>query len=359
MLVLFGTVAMAEPSVLAFGSCNKQHKPQPMWSVLADEKPEAFFWMGDAVYPNRSDVGALESALAAQQARPEYRAFAASTTIRGTWDDHDLGVNDGGRTSPDLEARRRAFLDFVGAENTYSYHDVGRVRVILLDTRSFRDDHLIPSVGAMFRTVPLIGRLMPLLAAASRLVAGYVPYAYAGDVLGDDQWAWLEEALSTDAAFFIVVSSVQVATSNPSFESWGHFPKAKARLFQLFEDKRPNGLLVLSGDVHHAEILGTTTNACGHFVEVTSSGMTHTLKTSKLTSILFPPLLRYYSGHRPQPSDFATDLNAAVLRFKWDTSPPSLDVHVLGPTGSPILRTVSIRSCPFSSDPAEDTCARP
>lgn len=39
-------------------------------------------------------------------------------------------------------------------------------------------------------------------------------------------------------------------------ESWGHFPLARRRLFDLFERTKPAGLLLLSGDVHFSEISG-------------------------------------------------------------------------------------------------------
>ena len=49
---------------------------------------------------------------------------------------------------------------------------------------------------------------------------------------------------------------MQVLTSNPAVESWGHFPESKQRLLQLMEETRPAGALFLSGDVHYAEMLG-------------------------------------------------------------------------------------------------------
>jgi hypothetical protein len=40
---------------------------------------------------------------------------------------------------------------------------------------------------------------------------------------------------------------LQVFTSNPWVESWGHFPAARRRLVALLERHRPKGLLLLSG----------------------------------------------------------------------------------------------------------------
>ncbi|KAJ8605373.1 hypothetical protein CTAYLR_002377 [Chrysophaeum taylorii] len=361
----------------AVASCNKQHRPQPLWAAMLRQTPQAFFWAGDSVYPNRSDVDALRAALQTQKARPEYHEFRRRVpVISGTWDDHDLGINDAGRRANRVDERRAAFLDFINATSTYSAHEFGppdrRVLFVLLDTRSYRDDHLVPSVGAWFRNIPGIGRFMPLVAAASRLFAGALGlprlFGFDGDVLGEDQWRWLETVLAgatpkksaaaapaaaAAAKFVVLVSSIQVTTSNPSFESWDHFPKAKDRLFEVLRRTKPNGLLVLSGDVHHAEILGSSADVCGGFVEVTTSGMTHTLATSRLTRLLFPPLLRYFRAHRPLPTDYATALNYARLTFDWDHL--TLSVHVLGEEDRPLLRPVTVASCPFD-DPPPSRC---
>lgn len=46
----------------------------------------------------------------------------------------------------------------------------------------------------------------------------------------------------------------QVLTSNPLVESWGHFPQSRDRLLRLLHRTHPRGLVLLSGDVHHAEL---------------------------------------------------------------------------------------------------------
>ena len=82
-------------------------------------------------------------------------------SIQGVWDDHDYGVNDGGKHVENRQARQDLFLQFlnVSKNNTarwnrngvYSSHryiqmddhrnSIGTIDVIFLDTRSFRDDH--------------------------------------------------------------------------------------------------------------------------------------------------------------------------------------------------------------------------
>ena len=72
-------------------------------------------------------------------------------------------------------------------------------------------------------------------------------------MLGEEQWTWLERQLNdSKASMNIVISSIQVLTTNPVVESWGHFPNERERLLTLLNNI--TGLVILSGDVHHAEI---------------------------------------------------------------------------------------------------------
>jgi PhoD-like phosphatase len=148
-------------------------------------------------------------------------------------------------------------------------------------------------------------------------------------MLGDDQWQWLESTLKHSTAdFHIVVSSVQVLTTNPVVESWGHFPEEKKRLLKLMENLDPPGLVFLSGDVHHGElsrarvVRGSREDV---WVEVTSSGLTHTCGDSFINKILCPNMLRTFSKHRLPSSGNQeeeitstqhqkSDSNATVLR---------------------------------------------
>ena len=65
---------------------------------------------------------------------------------------------------------------------------------------------------------------------------------YNGQILGSTQWEWLEHTLEASSADFnIIISSIQVLTTNPVFESWGHFPLEKKKLLNLIKDTKPKG----------------------------------------------------------------------------------------------------------------------
>ena len=124
---------------------------------------------------------------------------------------------------------------------TYYWH---AVKVIFLDTRWFRQSHCIPSVAGK---VPLGAGL----ACATRwLSAGLLPHYCSGQepparpargrpvgVAGGATAATpnrhRHRSNNHHPRCLCVVSSIQVLTTNPVMESWGHFPAERERLLRL------------------------------------------------------------------------------------------------------------------------------
>jgi alkaline phosphatase D len=73
-------------------------------------------------------------------------------------------------------------------------------------------------------------------------------------ILGEDQWRWLAEPLKVPAEVRLLVSSIQVVAEDHGWEKWMNFPHERERLFTLICDAGAEGLIVLSGDRHLAEL---------------------------------------------------------------------------------------------------------
>jgi len=309
---------------VAFGSCDKPNIPQKFWPVIQKLEPESFLWVGDAVYAKNNTLDGLRHAFDTLINAEEYKNFSNAINIDGVWDDHDYGVNDGGKDVSERDERQNIFLDFLfgkekepgekekvlrnqhGLYHSHDYRlsDGTFMKVIFLDTRYHRDTHWIASIASI--QLPLTA----LIAAALRTSYSMLGLGkgHTGDVLGDAQWTWLESELATSmASFHVIVSSIQVLTSNPVVESWGHFPLSKSRLFDLIKRYDPSGLILLSGDVHMAEISfatiereggGDIENGSNQLVEVTSSGLTHSCRGGKITRFLCPAMLARFPNHR-------------------------------------------------------------
>jgi alkaline phosphatase D len=302
--------------------------------------PDMFVWVGDAVYTKGNSYPALPTAFNQLLSNDNYTEFTSKTYVDGIWDDHDYGVNDGGIRIVDKEQRAQEYMKFLRNSNVNVpsedegylwmdpsgkhglYHSTTvtmgpyNVKFLFLDTRSFRDDHYIPSLGQI--KFPLSA----IIASAIRALYSVLGFGrkYAGDVLGAEQWRWLENELETSTAdVHFLVSSIQILTSNPVVESWGHFPVAKQRLMDLLAKHDPNNLNFLSGDVHLAEASRAQVHrkdgSISTWMEITSSGMTHTCQDNPINRFLCPAMLYMFPQHRNTLSSFYTKRNIGTIQL--------------------------------------------
>lgn len=255
-----------EVAKIAFGSCSKQNFVQKqLWKEVINESPDLWIWMGDIVYSDTEEMKKMKADYKAQKSHPDYQELLSKVDVIGTWDDHDYGVNDGGKDYPMRHESRELLFDFLdvaedhpsrqrkGAYQAYNYdHKANRLKVILLDTRYFRD---------------------PLKKEGRNNIPDP-----SGQILGAAQWTWLEEQLSdTKTDLFIVVSSIQLLANEHVFEKWGNFPSEKEKFFTLLSEKVKAPLVVLSGDRHIGEVSKMEIEGYNYpLYDITSSGLTHT-----------------------------------------------------------------------------------
>ena len=221
------------------------------------------------------DMDALAAAYQTLRAKREFIALRdAVPSVLATWDDHDFCCNDADVSCPWAEQSRAQFLRFWrsdgalvargarrGVHEAYTYHVDGRpptgggaaarhtVRVIVLDTRSFRTAHILPSANA---SVPS--------AASCRAEAGVTPYcqqtAAGATLLGEEQWAWLEAELRVAADVRIIASSISFGAEfhQNGDETWAVYPREQERLLALLHTTAASGVVFISGDLHYGEI---------------------------------------------------------------------------------------------------------
>lgn len=254
--------------VIAFGSCNKQDLPQPLWEPILQNNPDVFIWGGDNIYADTDDMEEMANFYSLQKSQENYAKLISSTSILATWDDHDYGKNDAGAEYEFKQESQQNFLDFVdvpvGDERRSRegiYHSAnyetgnGTVKIILLDTRYFRSP-LVKSEDAGKR---------------------YDADAE-GTILGRQQWQWLEEELKNSTAKFnIIVSSIQFLSAEHGFETWANFPAEVEKLKRLIVEAEAENVVILSGDRHISEFSKTELAGLDYpLVDFTSSGLTHT-----------------------------------------------------------------------------------
>ena len=284
------------------------------WSVVSNRTPDALIWGGDIVYgdfpkqmgwlpwpltlflPEVPTSSSPFQSATGEKLRQLYGALKSDAAYAdllnglgggnpcpgchyGTWDDHDFGLNDGDRNFPHREASKEAFLVFFDAppsdprrkrggvysSTLFTQNDqeganngeYGGVLVIALDLRYFKDPYDQPN----------------------------------GDFMGEEQWQWLDATLKgSNARAHVFVSSIQLLVEGRASvgEFWEDFPHSRERFLRLLAEHRVKAPLIVSGDVHFAEVavahcggVGDEIAAAGdsakpsQLVELTTSGLTH------------------------------------------------------------------------------------
>ncbi len=235
---------------IAFGSCDQQARSQQIWSQIAAQQPQLFMMIGDNVYGDTGWTGdaglaSLRTAYATLAAREEFRDFRAKVPMLTVWDDHDFGINDGGRNYVFREWSEAIFEHFWNASlavrsrpGVYDSAIFGprgrRVQIVMLDTRFFRS--------------PI--KMMPWQQVRPPLGTSMPDDSSDASVLGDEQWRWLEAELARPAELRLIVSSIQVLTTAHHFESWSNFSGERSRLLTALGRRQGGALLLLSGDRH-------------------------------------------------------------------------------------------------------------
>ena len=289
------------PLRVVFASCNDQERDQPLWAPILNEGADVFIWGGDNIYADTDQIDTMQQAYDRIYHHPEYARLRTSTRIMGTWDDHDYGLGDGGVEWKFKEEAKRLMLDFLDVPQddvrwsrpgVYTAEVIrtekGSVKVILLDTRSFR-------TGLKEGDVPGMR---------------YSPWetGHQGTVLGETQWQWLEEELQDETHdFTLIVSSIQFLSDQHGWEKWANFPDEVQRMYQVLEAARSPNLIVLSGDRHMGEIsVNRNWGKDYPLIDFTSSGLTHVyVKTGNFANPY-------------RESNIIKRLNYGLLQFDFD-----------------------------------------
>jgi len=223
--------------------------------TLAAQKPEAMLWLGDNTYYREADwvtETGMRYRYAHTRAVSELQQLLASTHNYAIWDDHDFGPNDSDRSFRGREASLRIFKDY-WANQSYGTMETpgvffrfewGDVEFFMLDDRFHRTPN-------------------------------NMPVNYERVMFGDAQMRWLMESLKNSRATFkIIAGGNQMINPMAMFEAFANYPQEQQKLLNFIRDARIEGVLFLSGDRHHTELLKITEPGLYPLYEFTSSPLT-------------------------------------------------------------------------------------
>lgn len=231
--------------------------PYPGLRSIAETRPDCFLYLGDTIYADAdTPAGNVSGVSDPDEARRIYRAkyremrhpdpavaerthlksLLKSTSVYPMWDDHEV-FNNFDRTHSLLPAGREVFREYwpiddhqsvTGADPHRLYRSFRwgqHAELFILDTRQYRDpSHVSHDERSM---------------------------------LGHDQLAWFKSALeSSNATFKIVASSTTMGIV--SGDGWAQAGNGyETELFDILgflDDQSIRNVLVLSGDIHKAQV---------------------------------------------------------------------------------------------------------
>ncbi len=227
---------------VAVASCAGTNSNGVVFDTIRELGADLYVNSGDLHYRNigDDDVDQFRSAFAQVHAAPAQAALYRSLPIAYVWDDHDYGPNDSDASSASRPAAWAAYRAHVphyelpsGDEGPiHQAFSIGRVRFVMVDTRSNRD----PAAATM---------------------------------LGDAQLEWLlAELLAAHDSHALTVwisPTPWIGAPDPTSEHWGGFAAERERIGRFLAEHDISNLVMLSGDAHMVAVDdGTNSGYGGH-----------------------------------------------------------------------------------------------
>ncbi len=289
-------------SKICISSCCYANGNLAIYRSMLAKHPDLYIAMGDNMYADNiisnPDYPAwIQSQYDLLKNNYDYKNFRAAVPSIATWDDHDYGLNNAGKEFPFKLQSKDKFMQFWqlpsthdirthdGVYTSYLYGDAAhKVQVIMLDCRNFLDVVSGEPITATSDTTKTI--------------------------LGATQWGWFRQQLLVPATIRIVVSSTQLCTAHNGWEAWANYPHEQDKFYKAIKDANANGVFVISGDVHYAEVSKRSPTGQYPIYDFTSSGLTH---VENNTSVNPYRVGNAYRG-----------LNYGILNIDWNASPVTI-----------------------------------
>ncbi len=332
---------------IAFGSCADQKKEQPVWDAILETKPDLFVFLGDNIYADTRDMKVMRECYAQLAAKPGFKKLRDNVPIVAVWDDHDFGENDAGSDYPMKDQSREMFLEFWGEpkdsprrkrDGVYASYIFGpagqRVQIILPDLRTHRTPITKIDMG---------GKPYKQWATERNEAGLSVPGPYARNpdasatMVGEAQWTWLEEQFQAPVDVRIFGSSLQVLADYPGWESWIVYARDHQRLIDLIRRQRADGMVLLSGDTHYAELSKLDLNVPYPLWDITCSGLTEVWP-------VLPP-------NNNRKGNAVREVNFGTVNIDWAGTATAISLQVHDVKGAVKLQqTIPLRALQIASN---------
>lgn len=233
---------------VAIGSCY--YHPEPavdrpgtpyganleIFSSIYAAKPDAMVWLGDNIYSREVDFGSKYGFYRRHtmaRSEPLLQPLLAAAPQYAIWDDHDYGPNDADRSWAGKTWTEAAFNDFWCNPTTNSVGNGGITSTTLVNDVQFflMDDryHRSPNGDQTGREKSYLGK---------------------------QQMQWLvDNLIYSKATFKIVCIGGQVLNPVAAHENYATYAEERNELLNLIQKAKVKGVLFLSGDRHHTDLI--------------------------------------------------------------------------------------------------------
>lgn len=239
---------------IAVIGCHDQGKPAPAIPYFADSlKPDYCIWIGDNVYADtETDPQHILRQLEVLEKKDGFVKLRENSNFMVTWDDHDYGLNNAGKDYKFKEESKQIHRKFWRLESDVPedrdgiYHsrleklsNGKTIQFLMVDIRFNKDE---PGPKA--------------------------------DILGENQWKWLEEELKKPADIRFFLSGIQVLLHRPThWEAWVRIGGSRKRLMDLIRSTGAENVIFVTGDQHYVEVLHSPNNVKYKTFEIMAAGI--------------------------------------------------------------------------------------
>lgn len=231
-----------------------------IFETMAKEKAAFMLWLGDNWYTREADYYSdwgLYYRASRDRSLPILQAFWKAMPHYAIWDDHDYGPNNADKSYILKETSRKLFTEYWGnpsfgqdGKGIYTKISYGDIDIFLMDDRYFRSSD---DMDAFIDGKPNSLKRM----------------------WGAEQMEWLKNALLfSKATFKIIATGSQTLNKASKDDCLQSYPIEFNELMDFFTAQKINGLLFLTGDRHHSEVIQYKRDNAYTLYDVTSSPFT-------------------------------------------------------------------------------------
>ena len=231
-----------------------------IFETIAKEKAAFMLWLGDNWYTREVDyysAWGLNYRASHDRSLPILQPLWKAMSHYAIWDDHDYGPNNADKAYILKEDSRKLFIQYWGnpsfgqeGKGIYTKISYGDVDVFLMDDRYFRSSDEVSAY--------IDGKPNPLKR-----------------MWGAEQMEWLKNALLfSKATFKIIATGSQTLNKASKDDCLQSYPIEFNELMDFFTTEKINGILFLTGDRHHSEIVQYKRDNAYPLYDITNSPFT-------------------------------------------------------------------------------------